>query len=111
MSAARSPVERPVGVGKRLAPGVQHRQESPPRPESPMSARGATGVRRTPALEQLDNHPNIANAHDYWEEGKTAVMVTRYMAGGTLADLMAGSKSRLCVVLTGPRERGQAMRR
>ncbi len=43
-------------------------------------------------LGQLGNHPNIANAHDYWEEGKTAVMVTRYLAGGTLADLIAGSQ-------------------
>jgi serine/threonine protein kinase len=43
-------------------------------------------------LGQMGNHPNIANAHDYWEEGKTAVMVTRYLAGGTLADLVAGSQ-------------------
>jgi serine/threonine protein kinase len=43
-------------------------------------------------LGQLGNHPNIANAYDYWEEGKTAVMVTRYLAGGTLADLIAGSQ-------------------
>jgi serine/threonine protein kinase len=43
-------------------------------------------------LGQLGNHPNIANAHDYWEEGKTAVMATRYLAGGTLADLIAGSQ-------------------
>jgi serine/threonine protein kinase len=43
-------------------------------------------------LGQLGNHTNIANAHDYWEEDKTAVMVTRYLAGGTLADLIAGSQ-------------------
>jgi eukaryotic-like serine/threonine-protein kinase len=43
-------------------------------------------------LGQLGNHPNIANAHDYWEEGKTAVMATRYLAGGTLAGLIAGSQ-------------------
>src|SRR5580658_4297323 len=35
-------------------------------------------------LGQLGSHPNIAKAHDYWEDGKTAVMVTRYLAGGTL---------------------------
>jgi serine/threonine protein kinase len=40
-------------------------------------------------LGQLGNHPNIAKAHDYWEDGKTAVMVTRYLAGGSLADLIA----------------------
>jgi serine/threonine protein kinase len=43
-------------------------------------------------LGQLGNHPNIAKAHDYWEDGKTAVMVTRYLAGGTLADLIARSQ-------------------
>jgi serine/threonine protein kinase len=43
-------------------------------------------------LGQLGDHPNIAKAHDYWEEGKTAVMATRYLAGGTLADLIAGSQ-------------------
>jgi serine/threonine protein kinase len=43
-------------------------------------------------LGQLGNHQNIAKAHDYWEEGKTAVMVTRYLAGGTLAGLIAGSQ-------------------
>jgi serine/threonine protein kinase len=43
-------------------------------------------------LGQLGSHPNIAKAHDYWEDGKTAVMVTRYLAGGTLADLIARSQ-------------------
>jgi serine/threonine-protein kinase len=43
-------------------------------------------------LGQLGSHPNIATAHDYWEDGKTAVMVTRYLAGGTLADLIARSQ-------------------
>jgi serine/threonine protein kinase len=43
-------------------------------------------------LGQLGSHPNIAKAHDYWEDGKTAVMVTRYLAGGTLADLIAQSQ-------------------
>jgi serine/threonine protein kinase len=44
-------------------------------------------------LGQLGSHPNIATAHDYWEDGKTAVMVTRYLAGGTLADLVARSQA------------------
>jgi Protein kinase domain/Putative DNA-binding domain len=43
-------------------------------------------------LGQLGNHPNIATAHDYWEEGKTAVMATRYLSGGTLQDLIARSQ-------------------
>jgi serine/threonine protein kinase len=43
-------------------------------------------------LGQLGNHPNIANAHDYWEDGKTAVMVTRYLPGGTLRDLISQSE-------------------
>jgi eukaryotic-like serine/threonine-protein kinase len=43
-------------------------------------------------LGQLGSHPNIATAHDYWEDGKTAVMVTRYLAGGTLANLIARSQ-------------------
>jgi serine/threonine protein kinase len=43
-------------------------------------------------LGQLGSHPNIAKAHDYWEDGKTAVMVTRYLSGGTLRDLIAHSQ-------------------
>ncbi len=43
-------------------------------------------------LGQLGDHPNIAKAHDYWEDGKTAFMVTRYLSGGSLADLIAGSQ-------------------
>jgi serine/threonine protein kinase len=42
-------------------------------------------------LGQLGNHPNIAKAHDYWEDGKTAVMVTRYLSGGSVRDLIAHS--------------------
>jgi serine/threonine protein kinase len=43
-------------------------------------------------LGQLGSHPNIAKAHDYWEDGKTAVMVTGYLSGGTLRDLIAHSQ-------------------
>jgi serine/threonine protein kinase len=50
------------------------------------------GAWEASVLGQLGDHPNIAKAHDYWEEGKTAVMVTRYLAGGTLADLITGSQ-------------------
>ena len=43
-------------------------------------------------LGQMGDHPNIAKAHDYWEDGKKAVMVTRYLSGGSLADLIAESQ-------------------
>jgi serine/threonine protein kinase len=42
-------------------------------------------------LGRLDDHPNIATAQDYWEEGETAVMVSRYLSGGTLQDRIADS--------------------
>jgi len=50
------------------------------------------GAWEASVLGQLGDHPNIAKAHDYWEEGKTAVMVTRYLAGGNLADRIAASQ-------------------
>ena len=43
-------------------------------------------------LGRLDDHPNIATAQDYWEEGETAVMVSRYFSGGTLVERIAGSR-------------------
>ena len=43
-------------------------------------------------LGKLDDHPNIATAQDYWEEGETAVMVSRYFSGGTLLDRIADSR-------------------
>ena len=43
-------------------------------------------------LGKLDDHPNIATAQDYWEDGETAVMVSRYLSGGTLADRIADSR-------------------
>ena len=43
-------------------------------------------------LGKLDDHPNIATAQDYWEDGETAVMVSRYLSGGTLEDRIAGSR-------------------
>jgi len=43
-------------------------------------------------LGQLDDHPNIATACDYWEDDETAVMVSRYLAGGTLQDRIARSQ-------------------
>jgi serine/threonine protein kinase len=42
-------------------------------------------------LGQLGDHPNIATADDYWKDGKTAIMATRYLSGGTLRDLISQS--------------------
>jgi eukaryotic-like serine/threonine-protein kinase len=43
-------------------------------------------------LGQLDDHQNIATACDYWEDDETAVMVSRYLSGGTLQDRIARSQ-------------------
>ena len=43
-------------------------------------------------LGKLDDHPNIATAQDYWEDGETAVMVSRYLSGGTLLDRIVDSR-------------------
>jgi serine/threonine protein kinase len=43
-------------------------------------------------LGKLDDHPNIATAQDYWVEGETAVMVSRYLSGGSLLDRITGSR-------------------
>lgn len=43
-------------------------------------------------LGQLGDHPNIATVLDHWEDDETAVMVSRYLSGGTLRDLIARSQ-------------------
>ena len=43
-------------------------------------------------LGKLGNHRNIATVLDYWEDDETAVMVSRYLSGGTLRDLIARSQ-------------------
>ena len=43
-------------------------------------------------LGQLGDHPNIATVRDHWEEDETAVMVSRYLSGGTLRDRIACSQ-------------------
>jgi serine/threonine protein kinase len=43
-------------------------------------------------LGQLGDHPNIATVIDHWEDDETAVMVSRYLSGGTLRDLIARSQ-------------------
>jgi serine/threonine protein kinase len=43
----------------------------------------------TRVLGQLGDHRNIATVLDHWEDDETAVMVTRYLSGGSLQDLIA----------------------
>jgi serine/threonine protein kinase len=43
-------------------------------------------------LGRLGNHPNIARVVDHWEDDEAAILVSRYLSGGTLADLIAGSQ-------------------
>jgi serine/threonine protein kinase len=42
-------------------------------------------------LRRLGDHPNIAAILDYWEDGETAVMVSPYLEGGSLQDLITRS--------------------
>jgi serine/threonine protein kinase len=39
-------------------------------------------------LGQLGDHPNIATVIDHWEDHETAFMVSRYLSGGSLLDLI-----------------------
>src|SRR6266496_2984896 len=43
-------------------------------------------------LAQLGDHPNIATVLDHWEDDEMAAMVTRYLTGGTLQDLIVRSQ-------------------
>ncbi len=45
-------------------------------------------------LAQLGDHPNIATVLDHWEDDQIAAMVTRYLTGGNLADLIERSKKK-----------------
>lgn len=40
----------------------------------------------THVLGRLGDHPNIATVLDHWEDDQMAVMVTRYLTGGSLHD-------------------------
>lgn len=40
-------------------------------------------------LGRLGDHPNIARVVDHWEDDETAIMVNRYLSGGTLLELIA----------------------
>ena len=46
----------------------------------------------TLVLGQLGDHRNIATVLDHWENDETAVMVTRFLSGGSLHDLIERSR-------------------
>jgi len=46
----------------------------------------------TRVLGKLGDHRNIATVLDHWENDQTAVMVTRYLTGGSLRDLIVQTK-------------------
>jgi serine/threonine protein kinase len=50
------------------------------------------GAWETRVLGKLGDHPNIAKVVDYWEDDQAAIMVTRYLSGGTLLDRIARSR-------------------
>jgi len=39
-------------------------------------------------LSRLGDHPNVATVLDHWEDDQIAAMVTRYLTGGSLRDLV-----------------------
>jgi serine/threonine protein kinase len=43
-------------------------------------------------LGRLGNHPNIARVVDHWEDDEAAILISRYLPGGTLLDLIARSR-------------------
>jgi serine/threonine protein kinase len=43
-------------------------------------------------LVRLGDHPNIATVLDHWEDSQMAVMVTRYLTGGSLRDRISSSR-------------------
>src|SRR5271165_5464167 len=43
-------------------------------------------------LGRLGDHPNIATVIDQWEDDQAAIMVCRYLSGGSLLDLIALSR-------------------
>lgn len=45
----------------------------------------------THVLGRLGDHPNIATVLDHWEDNQMAVMVTRYLTGGSLHGLIKNS--------------------
>jgi len=44
-------------------------------------------------LGRLGDHPNIATVLDHWEDDQMAAMVTRYLTGGSLHDLIMRSRA------------------
>jgi serine/threonine protein kinase len=59
---------------------------------NPVRPAGLTvNVREARMLGRLGGHPNIATVLDRWAEGTQSFMTTRYLAGGSLKDLIADS--------------------
>ncbi len=57
------------------------------------SKRGTTmAAWETRLLGKLGDHPNIARVVHHWEDGETAIMVNRYLPGGSLQDLILRSR-------------------
>lgn len=46
----------------------------------------------TRVLGKLGDHPNIARVVHHWEDGETAIMVNRFLSGGSLEDLIVHSR-------------------
>jgi serine/threonine protein kinase len=46
----------------------------------------------THVLGRLGDHPNIATVLDHWEDDQIAAMVTRYLTGGSLRDLVRNGR-------------------
>ena len=54
-----------------------------------MSRTVGASEKKARVLGHLGDHRNIATVLDHWESGGTAVMVSRYLSGGSLDDLIA----------------------
>lgn len=54
---------------------------------------GASGSWEARVLGRLGDHPNIATVIDHWQESGTSFMVSRYLTGGSLQDLIDAAKA------------------
>jgi serine/threonine protein kinase len=52
----------------------------------------SVGAWEAQVLDHLGDHPNIATVLDHWEDNEMTVMVTRYLTGGNLHDLIERSR-------------------
>jgi serine/threonine protein kinase len=51
-----------------------------------------TAAWETRVLGKLGDHPNIATVIHHWKDGQTEIMVNRFLAGGSLQDLIVRSR-------------------